>query len=329
MADRVVRLARRPTGPIAPTDFALDAVEVASPVAGEVVVRPAYVSLDPYLSIQVYGRPVRGAAFAPGDAMLSRMVGHVVESCDPALKVGDMVRGVGPWQTRFVAPAASLERLDTHRNRPELHLSVLGTSGITGWLGLHVAARIQPGETMIVSGATGTIGSIVGQLAKRQRCTVIGIAGGPEKCARATSALGFATCLDHRDPGFAERLRGIGAQVYFENVGGAVLDAVLPGLAEHARIALCGMVAHYDTEREHRFRNLHLLLERAIEVRPYRVSEHADRHAEALADLLAGVEAGEVMCDHTVADGIEQAGAAFVSMLAGKSLGKSLVRLHG
>lgn len=329
MADTVVRLARRPVGAIAPDDFVLLPAEVEPLAEGEVLVRPAYISLDPYLSIQVYGRPVRGVAFAPGEPMLGRVVGRVVESRHPALREGDLVRGMGPWQTRFAIAGSALERLDIHTDRPELHLSVLGTSGITGWLGLHRIARIQPGETMIVSGATGTIGSIVGQLAKRHGCRVVGIAGGPQKCAHAREKLGFETCLDHRDPAFAEQLRGIEAQVYFENVGGAVLDAVLPALAEHARIALCGMVAHYDTAREHRFRNLHLLLERAIDVKPYRVSEHADHHVAAMADLAAGVSAGEVMCDHTISRGLDSAGAAFVSMLAGKSLGKSLVRLDG
>ncbi|MBX3530314.1 MAG: NADP-dependent oxidoreductase [Rhizobiaceae bacterium] len=327
MADTVVRLARRPAGAIMPEDFVLAPVDVGPLAEGDVLVRPAFISLDPYLSIQVYGRPVRGVAFAPGQAMLSRMVGRVVESRHASLREGDLVLGMGPWQSRFVVAGSALERLEIQLDRPELHLSVLGSSGITGWLGLHRIARIQPGETLIVSGATGTIGSIVGQLAKRHGCRVIGIAGGPQKCAHAREKLGFDTCLDHRDPAFAERLRGTEAQVYFENVGGAVLDAVLPGLAEHARIALCGMVAHYDTAREHRFHNLHLLLEKAIDVKPYRVSEHAGHHAAAMADLAAGVSAGDVMCDHTISRGLDSAGSAFVSMLAGKSLGKSLVKL--
>mgnify|MGYP001036967069 CR=1 FL=1 len=329
MADARVILQRRPEGQVGIADFAVVPVEIAPLAAGEALVAPARISLDPYLAIQVYGRPVRGVTLEPGEAMRSRMVGTVVESRDPSLAPGDMVRGVGPWQSRFAIPAAQLERLDTLRDRPELHLSALGTSGITAWVGLHRVARIAPGETLIVSGATGTIGSIVGQLGRRHGCDVIGIAGGAEKCAHATGALGFERCLDHRSESFGESLCGIEAQVHFENVGGALLDAVLPAITEHGRIALCGMVAHYDTSRAHSFRNLHLLLEKVIELRPYRVSEHAASHAEALRDLRAAVEAGELTCDHTFADGLDAAAAGFVSMLQGKALGKSIVRLDG
>jgi len=328
MHDAKVVLKQRPVGPIAVSDFAVAPAEVAPLGHGEVLVRPSYISLDPYLAIQVYGRPVRGTSIGPGGPMRSRMVGTVLESRHADFQPGDMVRGIGPWQTRFAIEAARLEKLHTYADRPELHLSALGTSGITAWVGLHRVARIRAGEILIVSGATGTIGSIVGQMARRSGCRVVGIAGGPEKCAHALGRLNFEHCLDYRLDHFSERLREFEAQVYFENIGGALLDAVLPALSEHARIALCGMVAHYDTERSHSFRNLHLLLEKVIDVRPYRVSEHADHHADAVRDLTAAVDAGELTCDHTVADGLESAAAAFVSMLQGRALGKSIVRLH-
>ena len=322
-----VVLARTPSGPIDPSDFALRKVVPPSLSDGEVLIRPDYISLDPYLAIQVYGRPVRGTILKPGDALRSRMVGTVVKSRHPGFSAGDQVRGIGPWQSLFAMAGSELEKLPHLALSAYYHLSVLGTPGITAWIGLHRIGRIKSGETIIVSGASGTIGSIAGQLARRQGCKVFGIAGGDAKCAHARDALGFHACLDHRKQNFAARLKEIDAQVYFENVGGNLLDAVLPALCDHARIVLCGMISHYDKDKTHQFRNLHMLLEKAIDVRPYRVSEHAEHHGEAMRELAEGVVDGSVTCTHTLARGLETAPEAFAAMMRGEALGKSIVQV--
>lgn len=238
------------------------------------------------------------------------------------------MRGISPWRSTFAIAGSDLEKIERGTFEPYLYLSVLGTPGITAWVGLHRVVAIVAGETLIVSGATGTIGGIAGQLARRHGCTVIGIAGGPEKCAYAREALHFDQCLDHKDPEFTAQLAAVQAQVYFENVGGKLLDTVLPALAEHARIALCGMIAHYDTTRLHQFGNLHLLLERVIETRPYRVSEHGAYHRQAIDDLSMAFSQGAVTPSHTIAQGLEAVPSAFVVMMQGRSLGKSIVRAY-
>lgn len=325
-SDSEIRLRRTPSGAIVPGDFEQVSIDPGAPQAGEVIVRPMFLSLDPYLSIQMYGRSVRGQSFAPGDAIRSRMVGTVVESRDPRLSPGVLVRGTAPWSTLCRLNGEALEQLRPDGTPPELFLSVLGVSGITAWVGLHRVARISADECVIVSGAAGTIGSIAGQLARRHGCRVVGIAGGAEKQAHV-EGLGFGPCLDYRAADFSQRLSALAAQVYFENVGGTLLDAVLPALDEHARIALCGMIAHYDSGRTHNFRNLHLLLERAIEVRPYRVSEHARFHQQAMRELATAVADGTLRCAHTIADGLGAAPQAFCQVMSGKTFGKALVRL--
>jgi len=323
-----VVLARNPSGPIRASDFALREITTPRLSEGEVLVRPDYISLDPYLAIQFYGRPVRGVFLRPGDPVRSRMVGAVMESRHAAFSAGDLVRGVGPWRSVFAIAGSELEAIPPLAQCNYHHLSILGASGVTAWIGLHRVGRIKAGETMIVSGATGTIGSIAGQLARRRGLKVVAIAGGEAKCAHARDALGFEACFDHRAADFADRLRSAAAQIYFENVGGRLLDAVLPALADHARIVLCGMIAHYDSETIHPFRNLHMLLEKAIDIRPYRVSEHAEHHAEAMKDLAAGVDDGSVTCAHTLAQGLHAAPEAFAAMMRGEALGKSIVQLR-
>lgn len=321
-------LARTPSGSIDASDFAFREIAVPTLSDGEVLVRPDYISIDPYLAIQVYGRPVRGIVLKPGEALRSRMVGTVVESRHAGLSTGDLVRGIGPWQSLSAMAGSDLEKVPRLVQDSCYHLSVLGASGITAWVGLHRVGRIEPGETMIVSGATGTIGSIAGQLARRHGCNVVAIAGGERKCAHARDVLGFDTCLDHHAPDFAERLMAVPAQIYFENVGGSLLDAALPALTDHARIVLCGMIAHYDSSKIHQFSHLHMLLEKAVDVRPYRVSEYAEYHAQALKDLAAGVADGTVTCSHTLARGLEAAPQAFAAMMQGKALGKSIIQVR-
>lgn len=321
-------LARNPSGPIRASDFALREITTPRLSDGEVLIRPDYISLDPYLAIQIYGRPVRGMALKPGDALRSRMVGAVVESRHAGFAAGDLVRGVGPWRSVFAIAGSEIEAIPRLAQSDYYHLSILGASGVTAWIGLHRIGRIETGETMIVSGATGAIGGIAGQLARRRGLKVVGIAGGEVKCTHAREALGFDACLDHRAPDFADRLKDIAAQIYFENVGGSLLDAVLPALADHARIVLCGMIAHYDSSRTYQFRNLHMLLEKAVDIRPYRVSEHAEHHAAAMKDLAAGVDDGSVTCAHTLAQGLDAAPEAFATMMRGEALGKSIVQVR-
>ena len=321
------RMRRRATT-LAAENFEFVPAACRAPGNGELRVRTRFIALDPYLS-----RPMRGwSGEVPGwqdGTIHGRVIAEVVESRAPGFAPGDTVFGVGRWQDEQCVAAANFEKVSETIDPPSLRLGVLGASGITGWVGLRLAAP-KPGETLLVSAATGPVGSVVGQLARAQGLHVIGIAGGADKCRHAVDRLGFAHCLDHREPDLAARIAGAapgGVDILFENVGGASLDAGLAAMARHGRILLCGLAAHYRDDAPLALRHFKQLLYAALTLRGFITAEHPELHAPALEALRQGVASGTLLYDETLIDGLENAPAAYLDMLGGGGVGKRIIRL--
>jgi NADPH-dependent curcumin reductase CurA len=275
-----------------------------------------------------------GKSYAPpvqlGDVMVGGTIGEVVESKDPRFKSGDIVGGRSGWQLYAIADASTLRKVDTGGAPLSTALSVVGMPGVTAWYGLLRIGEPKPGETVVVSAASGAVGSVVGQIARLKGCRAVGIAGGAVKCDYVVNELGFDACVDYKSPAFESKLREAtpgGIDIYFENVGGRVLDAVLPLLNAFARIPFCGYISEYDETGSYAVQHLRSLLVSRVRLQGFIISEHLDIWDEALADLSGWLAAGQLHYHETVAPGLESAPAAFIGMLKGRNLGKQLVKL--
>ena len=338
MADtmRRVVLAARPEGRPTEGHFRLEEGPVPEPGEGEVLVRVGWLSLDPYMRGRMDAGPSYAAPVEIGATMEGGAVGEVVASRSD-VPVGATVLGQLGWATHAVAPAKAVRVLDPSVAPPRTFLGALGMPGFTGWHGLSAIGRPREGETLVVGAATGPVGSMVGQLARARGLRAVGVAGGPEKCAMAVEDLGFDACLDHR----AHDARGLraalkeacpeGVDVYFENVGGDTLEAVLPLMNAGGRIPVCGMVAWYDGAPGGGRDRLPLawrsILVKRLAVQGFIISDHWDRLPEFLAEVGPMVATGRVRVLEDVAEGLEAAPAAFLSMLRGGNRGKQLVRV--
>ena len=332
MRNLQVVLASRPQGPVTEKDFRFVESALPSPAEGEVLVRNLFLSLDPYMRM----RMDEGKSYAPpvqiGEVMVGGTVGEVIASKDVRFREGDIVSGRLGWQLFAAAQAQTLRRIDTRGAPLSTALGVIGMPGVTAWYGLLKIGQPKAGETVVVSAASGAVGSVVGQIARLKGCRAIGIAGGPAKCDYVVNQLGFDACVDYKAPAFETALQGAarnGIDVYFENVGGRVLDAVLPLLNAFARIPFCGYISEYDDARaaSHGVRHLRSLLVNRVHLQAFIISEHLDVWEEALADLASWVVAGKIKYHETIADGLENAPAAFIGLLEGRNLGKQLVKL--
>jgi len=329
-------LASRPSGEPTAQNFRLEQAELASPKDGEVLVRHHYLSLDPYMR----GRMSEGKSYAQPQAldavMVGGTVGEVVESRHPGYKTGDTVVGSGGWQQYSVVAAGQpgvLRKVDTARVPISAYLGAVGMPGVTAWVGLTKIIEPKEGETVVVSAASGAVGSAVGQLAKARGCRAVGIAGGADKCDYVVHELGFDACIDYK------RLDGVaaiatalkeqcpkGVDGYFENVGGAILDAVMQNANAFSRIAMCGMISGYNGEPIPMAAPQLILLNR-MKVQGFIVSEHMPLWPPALAELSERVANGTLKYRETVAQGIESAPEAFIGLLKGRNFGKQLVKL--
>ncbi|QOY62731.1 NADP-dependent oxidoreductase [Lysobacter sp. H21R4] len=326
---QVVQVLRYPDGIPREQDFGLDRRPLAAPAAGEVVVRNHWLSLDPYLRPLLGGRyaiprPERGAV-VPGGA-----VGRVVESNAEHLGVGDWVVGDTGWCDFAVMSQDSLRRVDPDLAPPSTALGVLGIPGLTAWAGMHTIGRPQPGETVLVSTAAGAVGSVAGQLARLAGCRTVGIAGLEAKCTVAREAFGFDECVSHLSPGFAEDLRAAcpdGIDVYFDNVGGPVLEAALSLLRPQARVVLCGLSSQYNQGGRPPGPNLGPVIAARATLQGLVVFDHLDRFNEFTDEVAPLVRGGSVQYRESVSEGLASAPAAFIAMMSGRNLGKSLVRL--
>lgn len=333
--NRRITLARRPAGLPQDTDFALVEAPIPDPGEGEVLYRTIYASIDPYMR----GRMNEGKSYATpvaiGGLMGGGSVGQVVKSRDPAFAEGDFVEGYGGWQDYAVQEAKVLRKLDPAAAPLSTALGVLGMPGFTGWYGLLEIGKPKPGETVVVAAATGPVGATVAQVARLKGARVVAIAGSEEKLAYLREELGIETVLSHRSPTLAEDLAEAcpdGIDVYFENVGGAVLDAVLPLLNLHARVPLCGIIAHYNESAPPPGPNrlplaMGILLRQRATIAGYIISDHWERFPEFLREATPWVQDGTLKYREDLVEGLEKTPEAFRGLLQGKNFGKLLVRV--
>ena len=326
-------LASRPTGPVTPDNFRLETVPVPEPADGQLLVRVHYLSLDPYMK----GRMMESKSYAQpqplDETMIGGTVGVVESSRHPGFQPGDVVIGMLGWQEYGLSDGAMLRKIDASRIPMSAYLGVLGMPGVTAWYGLNRICDPKPGGTVLVSAASGAVGSAVGQLAKIRGCRAVGIAGGPDKCEYVTGELGFDACIDHREhrdlKSMARAIRAAapdGVDAIFENVGGVCLDGALANVNPFAKVALCGLIAGYEGE-DIPIHNVRNLLVMRVTVQGFIVSEHQDAWPQALKDLAAGVIAGRIKYRESIAEGLAAAPDAFIGLLHGRNFGKQLVRL--
>jgi len=324
-------LASRPRGAVLPENFRLETVDVPELADGQVLVRNHYLSLDPYMRGRMSEAKSYAASQALDDTMIGGTAGEVVASKHPRFAVGDKVVGMLGWAEMGIADgdAGLLRKVDTTHIPLSAYLGVVGMPGMTAWYGLTQIMQPKEGETILVSAASGAVGSAVGQLAKLRGCRAIGIAGGPEKCAYVVDALGFDACIDYKAGNLAADLAAAapnGIDAVFENVGGAGFDATLPLLNAFSRIALCGLIAGYNGD-EQPIRNMRYLLTSRVTLRGFIVSEHLDLWPQGLGELGSLVASGKLTYRETVADGLAAAPDAFIGLLQGRNFGKQLVKL--
>ena len=326
-------LASRPEGAVQPDNFRLEEVPVPTPAAGEVLVRNHFLSLDPYMR----GRMIEAKSYAQpqpiGETMIGGTVGVVEASNNPKFAVGDTVVGGLGWQEYGLSSGAGLNKVDATRIPMSAYLGVLGMPGVTAWYGIKQICAPKPGETVLVSAASGAVGSAAGQLAKFAGCHVVGIAGGPDKCRYVTDELGFDACIDHRQHTDVRSMNRAlkeaapkGIDAIFENVGGVGLDGALPRLNAFARIALCGLIAGYEGQ-DIAIHNVRAFLVSRATLRGFIVSEHLEFWPAALKELAEGVASGRLKYRESVAQGLAAAPEAFIGLLAGKNFGKQVVKL--
>jgi NADPH-dependent curcumin reductase CurA len=329
-------LASRPSGEPSAQNFRLEEVPLPALDDGEVLVRHHYLSLDPYMR----GRMNEGKSYAqpqPLDAvMIGGTVGEVVESRHAGYKAGDQVVGMGGWQQYSVVSGAQpgmLRKVDTSRVPLSAYLGAVGMPGVTAWVGLHKIIEAKAGETIVVSAASGAVGGVVGQLAKAIGCRAVGIAGGADKCAYVTRELGFDACIDYKKYDGAAAISGAlkdacpnGIDGYFENVGGAILDAVMLNANAFSRIAMCGMISGYNGAPIP-MAAPQLILTNRMKVQGFIVSEHMSLWPQALGELGERVASGKLKFRESVAQGLESAPEAFIGLLKGRNFGKQLVKL--
>lgn len=326
---RRIVLASRPQGKLVPENFRLEEAALPRPQEGEVAVRNIYLSIDPYMRARM--DDVR--SYAPPQAIDSVMIGatagEVMQSHHPGFKPGDKVVGMLGWAEQGIAPGHALRKVDASRIPLQAYLGAAGMPGITAWYGIRQILQPAAGETLVVSAATGAVGSIAAQLAKQSGCRVVGIAGGPQKCAHAIDILGLDDCVDHRLPHLDERLAHStpqGIDAVFENVGGACLDSAIANANPHARIALCGLIAGYDGEPL-ALAQVRNLVSMRIRLQGFLITDHLDIWPQATAELADLIATGKLRYHETVKQGLEAAPQALADLLQGRNLGKQLVKL--
>ena len=332
--NRQIRLAARPHGfPIA-SDFELVTAPVPEPGPGEFLVKGEYLSVDPYMRGRMDDRLSYAAPVQIGDVMVGELVGQVIKSNHEKFTEGSYVSGMFGWQEFAVSSGKGVQRLDANRAPISTALHVLGMPGLTAYFGLFDVCRVQPGETLLISGAAGAVGSVVGQLAKHHGCRVVGIAGTDEKVEFITQQLGFDAAFNYKSTdNYLDAYRTHcpdGIDAYFDNVGGPITDAVFPHLNVGGRIAICGQISQYNLERRQQGPRLFpfLIVKRAT-VQGLLVLDYAARFREGIQALSEAFSTGRLKYRETIVDGIENAPQAFVGMLQGANIGKQLVRLHG
>lgn len=331
-----ILLVSRPEGEASADNFQLVETPLPELVEGQVLVRHRWLSLDPYMRARMDDAKSYAQPQPLGEPMIGGTAGEVAASRHPSYAVGDTVVGTGGWQQYSIVDATQrgvLRKVDTSRIPLAAYLGAVGMPGVTAWYGLNRIIAPKAGETIVVSAASGAVGSVVGQLAKVKGCRAVGIAGGMQKCSYVVDELGFDACIDHRQYADARALAKAlktacpaGIDGVFENVGGMILDAELLRMNAFGRIALCGMIAGYDGQPIP-MAWPQLLLQSRLKLEGFIVSEHMEVWPEALKELGALVASGRLKYRESIAQGIESAPEAFLGLLAGRNFGKQLVEL--
>ena len=334
--NRQVKLASRPHGKPVDDNFELTTTEVPTPSDSEMLLRTLYLSLDPYMRGRMSDTKSYADPLEVGDVMLGATVSQVVSSNVEGFSEGDIVVAYGGWQDYSVSNGEGVYKLTKDMSNPSYGLGVLGMPGFTGYMGLTDIGKPQAGETLVVGAATGPVGATVGQVGKIHGLKVVGVAGGADKCKYAVEELGFDVCLDHRADDFEAQLAAAcpnGIDIYYENVGGRVFDAVLPLLNAHARIPVCGLAAHYNqTELPDGKDRLSLLmstiLRQRLTVKGFIIfEEYGDHFPQFLQTMGKWVTEGKVKTKEHMADGLANAPLGFVDMLEGNNFGKTVVKV--
>ena len=322
-------LASRPQGHVTPDNFRLEQATVAALTEGQVLVRNHYLSLDPYMRGRMEESKSYAAPQPIGDVMIGGTVGEVVDSKHAQFAVGDKVVGMGGWAEMSVADGRELRKVDTTHIPLSAYLGAVGMPGMTAWYGFNHIMQPKAGETIVVSAASGAVGSVVGQLAKLRGCRAVGIAGGAEKCAYVVNELGFDACVDYKAGNLKADLKAAapnGIDALFENVGGTIFDTCVGRMNPFGRIALCGLISGYNGEPM-ALQNVRNFLTMRLTLRGFIVSEQPEAWPQGLKELGTLVATGKLKFRESLAPGLAAAPEAFIGLLAGKNFGKQLVKL--
>ncbi len=335
-SNRKIVLAQRPKGEPDANTLRLETEPCPTPGKGQLLLRNRYLSLDPYMRGRMSAAPSYAAPVEQGAVMVGGTVATVEASDVAGFAVGDWVVAFGGWQDFVVSNGKGLINLGPNPENPSWALGVLGMPGLTAWAGLTQIGRPQAGETLVVAGASGPVGATVGQIGKLMGCRVVGIAGGSKKCSHVVDTLGFDDCIDYKADGFADTLKAAvpnGIDIYFENVGGAVLDAVLPRLNTSARIPVCGLISQYNAtslpEGPDRLNLLMgIILRKRMTLRGFIVfDDFGHLYPEFSKKMAQWVKNGDIQYREEVISGLEQAPAAFIGLLRGEAFGKRVIAL--
>jgi NADPH-dependent curcumin reductase CurA len=327
-SNKQVLLASRPQGSVTEENFRIVEAPVAKPAAGEVLVKNEWLSLDPYMR----GRMSEAKSYVPpapiGEVMVGQTVGEVIESQDPRFKPGAKVLTQLGWQLYGVAKGSELTPIDVKRAPASYYLGLLGMPGITAWFGLSEIGQPKAGETVVVSAASGAVGSVVGQLAKIKGCRAVGIAGGKAKCDYVVQELGFDACVDYKADNLLDNLHKAcpkGVDVDFENVGGEILDTLLRLMNRFSRIVVCGLIAEYN--EPYGYKALRSVLVNRIRMQGMIVFDWKDRYGEALEALVRYHAEGKLKYRESIVHGIDNAPKGLIALLKGENFGKQVVKL--
>jgi hypothetical protein len=330
MENRRVVLASRPAAEVSESNFRLESGPLPSPADGEVLVKNLWLSLDPYMRGRMSDAKSYVKGVEIGEVMVGQTVGEVVESKHPQLKAGDAVLTQLGWQLFGSCAGKDLVKVDGNRAPLSYYLGILGMPGMTAYFGLKEIGQPKAGETVVVSAASGAVGSTVGQLAKLWGCRAVGIAGGREKCDYVTRELGFDACVDYKAGELHGALKGAcpkGIDVYFDNVGGPILDSVLRLMNLHSRIVICGLISDYSAAEPYGVKMLRSVLVNRIRMQGMIVFDWKERYGEALKALAGALAQGRLKTRESVLEGLEAAPRGLISLLKGGNFGKQLVKL--
>jgi NADPH-dependent curcumin reductase CurA len=328
MRNRRVVLASRPSGPVSEANFRIEEAPLPQPAEGEVLVKNLWLSLDPYMRGRMRDAKSYVKGVDLGEVMVGQTVGEVIESRHPGLKRGDKVLTQLGWQLYGATREAA--KVDEARAPLTYYLGILGMPGMTAYFGLKEIGQPKPGETVVVSAASGAVGSVVGQLAKIWDCRAVGIAGGGQKCDYVKRELGFDACVDYKAANVPEALKHAcpaGIDVYFDNVGGPILDTVLPQMNLFSRVVVCGTISDYDATEPYGIRNFRAVLVNRIRLQGMIVFDWKNRYGEALKALTGYFAAGRLKYRESVVEGLENAPRGLIALLRGQNFGKQLVKL--